>query len=159
MKRRDILTASVGAMMAGAIGVGAFGQPMSAGSPGEDDLAARCYDRERRFAETAFGRIAHIDRGTGPAALFLHGFPLSSFQWRGAIDRLSPYRRCPVPDLMGLGYTVVAPGQSITPAAQTDMIAAYLDRLEIRQVDLIANDSGGAVAQLLNVGSIHDWII
>jgi haloalkane dehalogenase len=148
MKRRDILAASVGAMMAGAIGVGAFGQPLSAGSPSDDDLAARRYDRERRFAETDFGRIAHIDRGTGPAALFLHGFPLSSFQWRGAIDRLSSYRRCLAPDLMGLGYTAVAPGQSITPAAQADMIAAFLDRLEIRQVDLIANDSGGAIAQL-----------
>jgi haloalkane dehalogenase len=134
--------------MAGAIGVGAFGQPMSGGSPSEDVLAARRYDRERRFAQTAFGRIAHIDRGTGPAALLLHGFPLSSFQWRGAIDRLSAYRRCIAPDLMGLGYTVVAPGQSMTPAAQADMIAAFLDRLEIRQVDLIASDSGGAVAQL-----------
>ena len=134
--------------MAGAIGVGAFGQSISAGSPSQDDLAARRYDRERRFAQTAFGRIAHIDRGTGPAALFLHGFPLSSFQWRGAIDRLSSLRRCLAPDLMGLGHTVVAPGQSITPAAQADMIAAFLDRIEIRQVDLIANDSGGAVAQL-----------
>jgi pimeloyl-ACP methyl ester carboxylesterase len=148
MKRRDLLAASVGAMMAGAIGVGAFGQSISAGSPSQDDLAARRYDRERRFAQTAFGRIAHIDRGTGPAALFLHGFPLSSFQWRGAIDRLSSFRRCLAPDLMGLGYTVVAPGQSITPAAQADMIAAFLDRIEIRQVDLIANDSGGVVAQL-----------
>jgi haloalkane dehalogenase len=148
MKRRDLLKASVGAMMGAAIGVGAFGQSISAGSPSEDDLAARRYDRERRFAQTAFGSIAHIDRGTGPTALFLHGFPLSSFQWRGAIDRLSSYRRCIAPDLMGLGYTVVAPGQSITPTAQADMIAAFLDRLEIRQVDLIANDSGGAVAQL-----------
>jgi haloalkane dehalogenase len=148
MKRRDLLAASVGAMMAGAIGVGAFGQSISAGSASQDDLAARRYDRERRFAQTAFGRIAHIDRGTGPAALFLHGFPLSGFQWRGAIDRLSSFRRCLAPDLMGLGYTVVAPGQSITPAAQADMIAAFLDRIEIRQVDLIANDSGGAVAQL-----------
>ena len=148
MKRRDILTASVGAMIASAIGVPAFGRPISEGSPSEDGAAARRYDRERRFAETAFGRIAFIDKGTGPAALFLHGFPLSSFQWRGAIERLSPYRRCLAPDSMGLGYTVVAPGQSVTPAAQVDMIAAFLDRLAIRQVDLIANDSGGAVAQL-----------
>src|SRR3979411_2575074 len=105
-------------------------------------------NRERRFAQTAFGSIAHIDRGTGPAALFLHGFPLSSFQWRGAIDRLSSYRRGIAPDLLGLGYTVVACGQSHSATAQADMIAAFLDRLEIRQVDLIANDSGGAVAQL-----------
>jgi pimeloyl-ACP methyl ester carboxylesterase len=49
---------------------------------------------------------------------------------------------------MGLGHTEVAPGQSVTPAAQAEMIAAFLDRFAIRQVDLIANDSGGAVAQL-----------
>jgi haloalkane dehalogenase len=148
MKRRDILTASVGAMVASAIGVPTFGRPISEGSPSEDGAAARRYDRERRFAETAFGRIAFIDKGAGPVALFLHGFPLSSFQWRGAIERLSRYRRCLAPDSMGLGYTVVAAGQSVTPAAQVDMLVAFLDRLAIRQVDLIANDSGGAVAQL-----------
>lgn len=98
--------------------------------------------------DTAFGRIAYIDRGRGPVALFLHGFPLSSFQWRGAIDRLSVHRRCVAPDSMGLGFTEVASGQSVTPAAQADMIGAFLDGLDIRQVDLIGNDSGGAVAQL-----------
>ena len=148
MKRREILATSVGAIMASAIGVSAFGQPSSAPSQSEDRAAARRYDRERRFAETAFGRIAYIDRGKGPAVLFLHGFPLSSFQWRGAIDRLSADRRCLAPDSMGLGHTEVAQGQSVTPAAQADMLAAFLDHLEVRQVDLIANDSGGAVAQL-----------
>ena len=148
MNRRNILAASFGAMVTSTIGVPALGQAVSAGSPNDDAAAARRYDRERRFAETTFGRIAHIDRGTGHAALFLHGFPLSSFQWRGAIDRLSRYRRCVAPDLMGLGYTQVSPGQSVTPASQADMLAALLDRLEIRQVDLVTNDSGGAVAQL-----------
>lgn len=149
MQRRDLLAVSVGAFVATAIGGVAFGQLTSAPTPTADDETARRHDRERRFAETAFGRIAHIDRGTGPAALFLHGFPLSSFQWRGAIDRLSADRRCLAPDLMGLGHSEIAPEQSVTPAAQADMIAAFLDRLAIGQVDLIANDSGGAVAQLL----------
>ena len=65
MKRRDILTTSVGAIVASAIGVSAFGQPSSAPSQNEDRAAARRYDRERRFAETAFGRIAYIERGNG----------------------------------------------------------------------------------------------
>jgi haloalkane dehalogenase len=149
MKRRDILRASVGAIMASAIGA-AFGRASSGSGPSqsEDGAAARRHDRERRFAEIAFGRIAHIDRGKGPAVLFLHGFPLSSFQWRGAIDRLSAYRRCLAPDLMGLGHTEVAPGRSVAPAAQADMIAAFLDQIGIDRVDLIGNDSGGAVAQL-----------
>ena len=49
---------------------------------------------------------------------------------------------------MGLGRTEVVPGQSLTPASQVQMLAAFLDRLTVREVDLIANDSGGAVAQL-----------
>jgi pimeloyl-ACP methyl ester carboxylesterase len=139
---------SVGAFAASAIGGAAFGRPASAPSPSEDNAAARRYDRERRFAETVFGRIAYIDRGRGLAALFLHGFPLSSFQWRGAIDRLSAHRRCLAPDVMGLGHTEVAPEQGVTPAAQASMIAAFLDQLGIDRVDLIANDSGGTIAQL-----------
>jgi haloalkane dehalogenase len=146
MKRRDILAASVGAIMASAIGVSAIGRPSSAPSQIEDTAAARRYDRERRFAETAFGRIAHIDRGKGPAVLFLHGFPLSSFQWRGAIDRLSVHCRCLAPDSMGLGHTEVAAGQSVTPVAQADMIAAFLDQIGVDRVDLIGNNSGGVVA-------------
>ncbi|MFC6977511.1 alpha/beta fold hydrolase [Microbulbifer taiwanensis] len=102
----------------------------------------------RRFAETRFGRIAYIDRGAGEVALFLHGFPLNSFQWRGAIDRLSAHRRCVAPDFLAMGYTQVAEGQSVTPDAQVEMLLALLDQLAITSVDLVANDSGGAVAQL-----------
>ena len=102
----------------------------------------------RKFAPLPQGRIAYVDQGRGPAALFLHGFPLSSYQWRDAIPRLSNYRRCLAPDWMGLGNTEVAPGQSVTPAAQAEMLAAFLDHLGVGEVDVIANDSGGAIAQL-----------
>jgi haloalkane dehalogenase len=103
----------------------------------------------RHFAETRLGRIAYVDRGSGEAALFLHGFPLNSFQWRGAIERLSSIRRCIAPDFLALGHTEVAEGQCVAPDAQVEMLIALLDRLSIQSVDLIANDSGGAIAQLL----------
>jgi haloalkane dehalogenase len=144
MHRREFLAASVGGLVAGTVARLAFAGAAST----EDGEAARRHDKERRLADTAFGRIAYIDRGTGPAVLFLHGFPLSSFQWRGAIDRLSGQRRCLAPDSMGLGHTEVAAGQSVTPSAQADMLAAFLDRLSVPDVDLVANDSGGAIAQL-----------
>ena len=71
------------------------------------------------------------------AALFLHGFPLSSFQWRGAFDRLADERRrCVAADFLGLGFTEVAPGQSCAPNAQVEMLAALLDSLSISTVDL-----------------------
>jgi haloalkane dehalogenase len=112
------------------------------------DVTAAEFHAGRRFVRTAQGRIAYFERGTGPAAVFLHGFPLNSFQWRGVIPRLAADKRCIAPDFLALGYTEVAKGQSVTPAAQVDMLAEFLDKLSIGAADLIANDSGGAVAQL-----------
>ncbi len=111
-------------------------------------IDAAAFHSMRRFADTPFGRIAHVERGSGQAALFLHGAPLNGFQWRGAIERLSPYRRCVAPDFMGLGYSEVPAGQSLAAADQAAMLEALLGTLGIDNVDIIASDSGGAVAQL-----------
>ena len=102
----------------------------------------------RRFVAIPFGRIAYVERGTGPVALFLHGAPLNGFQWRGALDRLADLRRCIAIDFMGLGYTEVPEDQALSADAQVTMLAAVLDALAIDDIDLVASDSGGAVAQL-----------
>jgi haloalkane dehalogenase len=121
------------------------------GGGGAAPMDAAAFRAAQRFAETRFGRIAYVDRGQGPAALFLHGFPLSGFQWRGAIDRLSSVRRCVAADFMGLGFTEPAPGQTLGATAQAEMLAVLLDQLGVDAVDLIANDSGGMVAQLFAI--------
>jgi pimeloyl-ACP methyl ester carboxylesterase len=54
-----------------------------------------------------------------------------------------------VPDFLAMGYSEVAQGQGVRPEDQVAMVAALLDALHIPSVDLVANDSGGAVAQLL----------
>src|SRR4051812_21910182 len=61
---------------------------------------AAAFAGARRFAATPFGQIAYVAYGKGPSALFLHGYPLSGFQWRGVMDRLRDVRRCIAPDLM-----------------------------------------------------------
>lgn len=109
---------------------------------------AAAFRAARRYARTSFGDIAYNESGSGQAALFLHGFPLNSFQWRGQLDRLSAHRRCIAPDFLGLGYTKVAEGKSVAPQAQVEMLGEFLDALSIAEIDLVANDSGGAVAQL-----------
>ncbi|HEY0662049.1 MAG TPA: alpha/beta hydrolase [Lysobacter sp.] len=154
MHRRNFL-----AMAASAVAVGTFtglshavsaaAPSLAAGTGGSLDAAA--FHAARRFAQTSFGKIAYVERGAGDVALFLHGFPLNSFQWRGALERLSPHRRCIAPDFMALGYTEVAEGQSVAPDAQVAMLVALLDELSIKTVDLVANDSGGQVAQLFVV--------
>lgn len=145
--RRRCLVASSAFTAAALLGGGA-----QAHSDAEEDAeAAERWTRDRRYQATPYGRTAYVDRGAGPVALFLHGFPLSGFQWRGAIDRLSKHRRCLAPDSMGLGFTEVLPGKSVTPDDQVKMLVAFLDALQVDAVDLVANDSGGAVAQLLAV--------
>lgn len=143
MKRRDFIALPIAAMAASALA--GVAEVTAAQAP----IDAARFHAMRKFAATRFGRIAYVEQGKGPAALFLHGFPLNSFQWRGALERLSPWRRCIAPDFLALGYTEVAADQDVGPDAQVAMLVALLDTLGVKQVDLVANDSGGAVAQLL----------
>ncbi len=113
-----------------------------------DAIDAEAFSAARKFLDTGFGRIAYVERGVGPLALFLHGYPLNGFQWRGALHLLAPHRRCIAADFMGLGYTETPIAQDVSPQAQADMLASFLDALSIPRVDLIANDSGGTIAQL-----------
>lgn len=142
MDRRSFLTAAIAAVSGG------DGLVPSAPAAAKDVLE---FKARRRSVTLPQGRIAYVERGAGPAALFIHGFPLNGFQWRGALDRLSGHRRCLAPDLMGLGYTEVSNTQDLSPQAQSDMLVALLDRLSIDAADLVANDSGGTIAQLLAV--------
>jgi haloalkane dehalogenase len=125
------------------------GLHLSSGSTSHPRMTAAQFHKARRTLDTRFGKIAYIDQGAGEAALFLHGFPLNSFQWRDAIAELSPYRRCIAPDFLGLGFSEPLENQSVGPDAQVEMFIALLDELSIGSVDVIANDSGGQAAQLL----------
>lgn len=103
----------------------------------------------RRFADLPQGKIAYVERGSGPVALFLHGYPLNGYQWRAPMAALAAERRCLAPDLMGLGYTDVAADADLSPAAQTAMVIALLDHLEISEADIVANDNSTGIAQLM----------
>jgi pimeloyl-ACP methyl ester carboxylesterase len=106
------------------------------------------FHASRRFAEVGSGRIAYVEQGTGPVALFVHGVPLNGYHWRHVIDRVRHRRRCIAIDLMGLGYSDIAPAQDVSFATQARMIAEVIDALGIETIDLVSNDSGGAVAQI-----------
>jgi haloalkane dehalogenase len=49
---------------------------------------------------------------------------------------------------MGMGYSEIQDGQSISPDAQVSMLSDLLSSLHVDAVDLLANDSGGLIAQL-----------
>lgn len=147
LNRRQFLAASgwAGASLAFSGVLASGGGPQAANPP----LDADAFHGLRRYVRTTFGDIAYVEQGQGAAALFLHGFPLNGFQWRGVLPRLAPYRRCIAPDFLGLGYTRVAEGQAVAPEDQVAMLLDFMDILGIASADLVASDSGGAVAQLL----------
>jgi pimeloyl-ACP methyl ester carboxylesterase len=113
------------------------------------DIAS--FHTRRRFAEVKSGRIAYFEEGEGPVALFIHGVPLNGYHWRHVVDRVSYLRRCIAIDLMGLGHTEIAPDQDVSFTAQAQMLGEVLDALGIDRIDLVANDSGGAIAQIFAV--------
>ncbi|KAF4354402.1 hypothetical protein F8388_027336 [Cannabis sativa] len=89
--------------------------------------------------------------GTGPAILFLHGFPELWISWRHQMLSLSSLGyRCIAPDLRGYGDTDAPP----SPASYTALhvvgdLVGLLDHLGIEQVLLVGHDWGAAMAWYL----------
>ena len=106
------------------------------------------FHASRRYADVKCGRIAFFEKGQGPVAIFVHGVPLNGYHWRNVIERVQHRRRCMAIDLMGLGYTEIGPSQDVSFTMQARMIAEVMNALEIETVDLVGNDSGGAIAQI-----------
>ncbi len=109
--------------------------------------AAEFISRRKRLT-TSFGEIAYVEKGTGPAALFVHGVFMNGYLWRNVIDGLASERRCIAVDLMGHGATRVGDDQVLSFAAQAKMLDAFVDALGLQGVDLVASDSGGGIAQI-----------
>jgi pimeloyl-ACP methyl ester carboxylesterase len=112
-------------------------------------MTPEAFHAARKTIATPSGEIAYIEHGAGPAALFVHGFPVNAYHWRHVLAAVGDLRRCIAPDLMGLGYTNAAADQDLGFEAQADMLLEVLDALDLEQIDLVGNDSGGAIAQIL----------
>ncbi len=97
---------------------------------------------------TPSGDISYYEAGSGPVALFVHGVLLNGHLWRHQLEQLSDIRRCIAIDLLAHGDTKIAPDQDISVTANAKMLREFLDALEIGQVDLVGNDSGGGIAQI-----------
>jgi pimeloyl-ACP methyl ester carboxylesterase len=105
-------------------------------------------DAHRRTAATRSGEISYLDTGTGPVALFVHGIGTNAYLWRNVIEALTPRRRCIALDLPLHGKTPVAAEQDLSLAAMASVLDDFCDALGLASIDLVANDTGGAVAQI-----------
>ena len=107
------------------------------------------YDQiSKHSVATPSGRIAYVEAGSGPVALFVHGVLLNSHLWRHQLTQLADVRRCIAVDLLAHGDTEIAPDQDVSVTANANMLREFLDALHIDQVDLVGNDSGGGICQI-----------
>src|SRR3984957_15321007 len=97
---------------------------------------------------TPSGRIAYVEVGSGPVTLFVHGVLVNKHLWRHQLNALSDIRRCIAVDLLAHGDTEITPEQDVSVTTNADMLAEVLDALQIDQVDLVGNDSGGGICQI-----------
>ena len=104
------------------------------------------FHTHRRSLDTPAGEIAYTELGSGPVALFVHGLGTSGLLWRHVIENLHDTSRCIAIDLPLHGGTPARDDMSVTAMAQ--VVADLCDGLGLTQVDLVGNDTGGAVAQI-----------
>lgn len=106
------------------------------------------FDAHRHTAQTAVGDLSYIDIGQGPTALFVHGVFLNAHLWRNVIAEVQGDRRCVAIDLPAHGQTVSDASWDLSLNGLATAVEALCDALGLDQVDLVANDTGGAVAQI-----------
>jgi pimeloyl-ACP methyl ester carboxylesterase len=81
-------------------------------------------------------------------ALFVHGIATNAYLWRHVMDALSGQRRCIAVDLPLHGQSPVTAGQDLSLAALAAGLEDFCEVLGLNGIDLVANDTGGAIAQI-----------
>jgi pimeloyl-ACP methyl ester carboxylesterase len=105
-------------------------------------------EAHRHTAALRSGEISYIDVGTGPVALFVHGIASNAYLWRHVISALAGQRRCIALDLPLHGRSPVTPERDLSLAALAADLEDFCETLGLTSIDLVANDTGGAIAQI-----------
>ena len=102
----------------------------------------------RRYVETPSGRIAYVEMGEGPVVLFVHGVFLNGLLWRPVMEKLAGEYRCIALDILCHGATETPVDQDVSFAGNARMLEEFCAALGIARCHLVANDSGGGIAQI-----------
>ena len=104
-----------------------------------------------REIELSAGTISYQDTGgDGPVVLFVHGLLASGMLWAAVVPRLAADARCIVPELpLGAHKRPMKPDAELSPRSVAAMLAELIDKLDLHEVTVVGNDTGGAICQLL----------
>jgi pimeloyl-ACP methyl ester carboxylesterase len=107
--------------------------------------------------ELSAGTIDYQDTGgaaTGtssePVIVLLHGLMMDASLWDGVIAELPAGYRCVAPTLpFGAHRHAMQADADLSLPGIARLVAEFLDRLDLADVTLVGNDTGGALVQLL----------
>ena len=96
------------------------------------------------------GTVRVHERGEGPVLLFVHGLLVNHTLWDPVVDRLADRHRCVAIDLpLGAHREAMRADADVSPRGQAAIVAGVMDALDLHDVVLVGNDSGGAISQLV----------
>lgn len=96
------------------------------------------------------GTIRYREAGQGKPVVFVHGYLVDHRLWDGVVDGLSDRYRCIAPDWPLAAHQVaMKPDADLSPTGVARLIADFLTKLELEDVTIVGNDSGGAISQVL----------
>src|SRR5438270_2548342 len=100
--------------------------------------------------ELSAGTIDYHDTGAGPVIVALHGLLMDASLWDATVAGLSADHRCVVPTLpLGAHRRPMRAGADLSLRGIARLVGEFLDRLDLHDVTLVGNDTGGALVQLL----------
>ncbi|MFE1982450.1 alpha/beta fold hydrolase [Streptomyces mirabilis] len=103
--------------------------------------------------ELSAGTVAYRDTGgDGPVLVLLHGLMMDASLWDETITELAADHRCVAPTLpLGAHRHGMRADADLSLPGVARLVAEFLDRLDLRDVVLVGNDTGGALVQLMMV--------
>ncbi|HEX8051112.1 MAG TPA: alpha/beta hydrolase [Solirubrobacterales bacterium] len=105
---------------------------------------------ERREIQLPAGPIRYREAGEGKPIVFVHGYLVDGRLWDGVVDRLSDRFRCLAPDWpFGAQQVAMNPVADLSPTGLARLVDDFMERLELDDVTVVGNDSGGAISQVL----------
>jgi pimeloyl-ACP methyl ester carboxylesterase len=105
---------------------------------------------QRNEVKLPAGTIRYREAGTGKPVVFVHGYLVDGRLWEGVVDRLADRYRCLAPDWpIGAQQVAMNPDADLSPPGLARLISDFLDELELEDVTIVGNDSGGAISQIL----------
>ena len=91
---------------------------------------------------------AHVT-GEGPPIVFVHGALVNANLWRKVVPRLDGFKRVTLDLPLGSHIEPMPRDADLRPPALADLIADSLTALELTDVTLVGNDTGGGLCQIV----------